>query len=434
MDILTTTAQNYITTFSGYVNQFLQWGQWLFFSLLVINIVWMALWLAFDRHSFSESMPSFIKKFFVIAFFYTIMMNPSWLGELLKTVQFMGTTLTHTPIDPSSIVSEGIGIGNQIIIPIEKSSLLTLGFGVIIISIVYIIVLFVFISIALDLALTLIITTALIAMTTFLLGFAALGATTQIARQTLDVILANCVKLLGIYLVVAAGSQTMIDVSSAIPTRLVSFDPYAWIVACALLFWLIAKNLPNQLAKIVTDSLQETRGTDAPALAVSAVRHVQTAMPPVKLASNVAQGIAKIAGSAAYNAGAHFNKSTSSAADLPKGLGAAVGGSMAHFGKAVAGNLSDHFKHIASKLAGGPGSQQPISGISERMYKGAKDMKSKAESHLQSGAEAAQATMGQEERGVSKPRTGEGMGHLNSSHPAATPEKSSGSSVPNSEK
>jgi type IV secretory pathway TrbL component len=77
MDILTTAAQSYMTTFSGYVNQFLQWGQWLFFSLLVINIVWMALWCAFDRHSFSESMPSFIKKFFVITVFYTIMMHPS---------------------------------------------------------------------------------------------------------------------------------------------------------------------------------------------------------------------------------------------------------------------------------------------------------------------------------------------------------------------
>lgn len=383
MDILTTAAQSYMTTFSGYVNQFLQWGQWLFFSLLVINLVWIALWHAFDRHSFSESMPAFIKKFFVITLFYTIMMNPSWLGELVQTVQFMGSTLTHNPIDPSSIISEGIGIGNQIIIPIEKSSLLTLGFGLIIVSIVYIIILFVFISIALDLALTLILTSALIAIATFFLGFAALSATTQIARQTLDVILANCVKLLGIYLVVAAGSQTMMAVTSSIPTSIVSFDPYAWIVAVALLFWLVAKNLPNQLAKIVSGSIQETHGTDAAALAMSAVNYAQTAMPAVKLASGAAAGIAKIAGSTAYNATSHFSKATSGGSDLVAGLGAAVGGSMAHLGKAIGNNLSDHFKHIGSKLAGGSGlNEKSLPTIAERLYQSAQDVKSSAQANM----------------------------------------------------
>lgn len=376
MDILTTAAQGYITIFSHYVNQFLQWGQWLFFALLTMNIVWMALWHAFDRHSLAESIPTFIKKFFVITVFYSIMMHPGWLNEIIKTVQFMGQSLTHAPIDPSSIIATGIGIGNKIIIPISNSSLLTLGFGLIIISIVYLIVLFVFISIALDLALTLIITTALIAMATFFLGFVALGATSQIARQTLDVILGNCVKLLGLYLVVAAGSQTMTSVSAAIPAQIDSFDPYAWIVACAVLFWLIAKNLPNQLAKIVSGAVQETQGTDAAALALSSVRYAQTMLPAMKVAAQAAQNVAKIAGSTAYNAAAHFSKTASSSGNLAMGLGSAVGGSIAHFGKAVAGNVSDHFKQISYKLAGGAGNGPPIAGVAQRMHQAAKDMKS----------------------------------------------------------
>lgn len=400
MDILTAAAQSYMTTFTGYVNQFLHWGQWLFFSLLTINIVWMSLWHAFDQQSFSESMSAFIKKFFVIAFFYTIMMNPAWLGEILKTVQFMGTTLTHAPIDPSSIISEGIGIGNQIIIPIEKSSILTLGFGLIVVSIVYIIILFVFISIALDLALTLIITTALIAIATFFLGFSALGATTQIARQTLDVILANCVKLLGIYLVVAAGSQTMIAVTSAIPSSITSFDPYAWIVAVALLFWLVAKNLPIQLAKIISGAIHESHGTDAAALAMSSISYAQTAMPGVKTAASAAAGIGKIAGSSAYNAGAHFKKAATSTGSLSMGVGVAIGGSMAHLGKAVVGNVSDHFKHVASRMAGGAGSQQPIRSVSERMYQTAKDVSG----HGQTGGTAKKTAGTEQSPGVSKPK------------------------------
>jgi P-type conjugative transfer protein TrbL len=389
MNIVTQASESYMTTFHGFVTQFTEWGQWIFISLVTINVVWMCLWYAFDHHSFSESMSSFIKKFFSIAFFYTIMMNSSWLMDVLKTAQFMGETLTHAPIDPSSLISQGIGLGNKVIEPIKESSLLTAGFSLIMLSLVYIIILFVFISIALDLAVTLIITTALISIASFFLGFAALGATSQIARQTLDVILGNCVKLLAIYLVVAAGSQTITMIAGYIPTttdqlKESGFDFYAWIVAASVLFWLIAKNLPAQLARMITGAIQETRGVDAAALGMAAVNYAQIALPPIHTASNAISGVAKIAGSTGYNAAAHFGHGIKTGS-VANGLGSAVSGSTAHLGKAVAGNIADHFKDIASKLAGGLGSQQPITGVSERMYQAAKDINSKMSSSSESG-------------------------------------------------
>lgn len=379
MDIVTTAANSYIHIFSGYVNQFLQWGKWLFFSLLVINLVWLALWYAFDRHAIAETLPSFLKRFFVISFFYTVMIHPAWMGSLLHTAQSMGQSLVHAPIDPSSIIAQGIGLGNKLMIPITKSSLLTMGFGILIIAVVYIVVLFVFISIALDLALTLIMTTALIAMATFFLSFAALGATSQIARQTLDVILANCVKLLGIYCVVAAGSQTISAVALSVPTEIKTLDPYAWIVAVALLFWLLAKNLPNQLAKIVSGAILDTQGADATALLMATNQLSHIAMSVTQAASTLAQGAAKLTGSTAYNALQQVKKAAmETVSGHPvKALGTALGGPAKHFSQAVYGNVSDHVKHVASQLAGGPGLQQPIQSVSSRMYQAAKALHAK---------------------------------------------------------
>jgi P-type conjugative transfer protein TrbL len=378
-NVITQASESYMNTFHGFVNQFMEWGQWIFLSLVTINIVWMCLWYAFDRHSFSESMPSFIKKFFSIAFFYTVMMNPSWLMDLLKTAQSMGQTLTNAPIDPSSLISQGIALGNKIIQPVQESSLLTMGFSLIILSLVYIIILFVFISIALELAVTLIITTALISIASFFLGFAALGATSQIARQTLDVVLGNCVKLLGIYLVAAAGSKTISMIIVFIPTtadqlKQSGLDGYAWIVAAAVLFWLIAKNLPSQLARIISGAIQESRGVDAAALGMAAVNYAQIAMPPIRTASKVAQASSKIAGSTAYNAATHFKHGMALTGSPSVGTGLAMGGSVAHLGKAVVGHVSDHFKDVASKLVGGEGSKQPISSVAKRMYQATKDM------------------------------------------------------------
>lgn len=378
MNSLTTAANSYIHVFSSYTNTFLQWGKWLFFSLLTIQLVWMTLWYAFDRHAIAETLPSFLKKFFGITFFYTLMIHPAWLGSVLHTAQSMGNTLVHAPIDPSSLISQGIGLGNQLLIPVTHSSLMTMGLGVLIIAVVYLVVLFAFISIALDLALTLIVTTALISISTFFLSFAALGATHQIARQTLDVILAHCVKLLGIYLVVAAGSQTITAVALAIPSEIKTFDPYAWIVAVVLLFYLLAKHLPNQLAKIVSGAILETPGIDSTALLMAGTNLANAAMSITQMAGLLLQGGTKLAGSTAYNALQHGKKSTMETGNPVRGIASAVGGSIKDVGQATFGNVSEHLQNMGSKAVGGPGLQQPIQSISSRLYQSAKEVQARA--------------------------------------------------------
>ena len=377
MNIVTNAANSYLHIFSGYLHQFLQWGQWLFFSLFTIHLVWMALWYAFDRHTLVETLSSFLKRFFVISFFYTLMIHPAWLGSVLYTVQAMGQTLVKAPIDPSSIIAQGVGLANKLMVPVSHSSLLTMGFGILIIAVVYLVVLFVFISIALDLALTLITTTALISMATFFLSFAALSATHPIARQTLDVILANCVKLLGIYLVVAAGSQTIASVALSVPSEVKTLDPYAWIVAVVLLFWLLAKNLPLQLAKIFSGVMSDTHGENAAALMMAAARLSSAAVTLSQVAGTAVQGAAKLGGSTAYHASQQFKKASMETGNPITSLGSAAYGSMQHLGKSVAGNLSDHAKNIGRQLSGGPSISQPIDSISRRMYQAAKELHTK---------------------------------------------------------
>ena len=129
MEVLSHASQAYMNTFSAYTHTFMHWGQCLFFSLLVINITWMALWYAFDKQSISESMSSFIKKFAVIAIFYTIMTHPNWMLSVLDSVNVMGKELTHHDTDPSSVINMGLGLANKILTPFNKTSFLTAGFG-----------------------------------------------------------------------------------------------------------------------------------------------------------------------------------------------------------------------------------------------------------------------------------------------------------------
>lgn len=245
----------YLTSFSGYINPLLYWGHWLFLSLLIINLVWMALWHAFDQNSFSEAMPVFLRKFFVISIFYTIMIHPDWLTQLLQTAEFMGGTLSKISLTPQAIITSGIHLTNKIMLPLAGGNLLTGGAGFIIALLVSLLVLFVFLSVTLDLLSILITTTFLISMASFFLGL--VPQSERVARQTLNKILSNCMKLFGLYLVIAIGLHGMKRLNAMIPTQYTQLDPYVWIAAIVLLFWILTKQLPRHLSDIMSGFIEK---------------------------------------------------------------------------------------------------------------------------------------------------------------------------------
>jgi type IV secretory pathway TrbL component len=190
------------------------------------------------------------------------------------------------------------------------------------------------------------------------------------------VLLANAVKLLGLYLVVAAGSKTISTVANSIPTSAMSLDGYVWISVSVLLFWLVAKNVPNQLASIVSGSLQASRGTSVAALAITAGQQGRLAMAAGAKIMGAAQGIAKIAGSTLNNAASRFNGAMDKTGSAGLGAIGAAAGAVGSLAKSTGGNVADHFKNVGSKMAGGPG--RSVAGVSERLYKDAQGQKAKA--------------------------------------------------------
>lgn len=402
MQAITEATRNYIHIFSGYFNQFLNWGQWLFFSLLIFNIVMMCLWYAFDRESFAESTGQFIRKFFAITFFYTLMLHHEWFIQLIDSASFMGKTLTGSFLNPSSIVGMGISIANNVWHAVNSFNILTLTSGAFLLIITYVVTIFAFINVAIRLAVVMVMTQLLVTVATFFLGFAALTSTAQIARNTLDVILANCVKLLGIYMVVGASTQVIPLIENTIASMHDNTDMYGWLLSSVLLFWALAREVPEQLSKLVSGVIQETHAPNAAAMAMTAVQVSSVAMKTAEMAyatvSGTAQEVGQMAGSTAYSAASHFKQSLTDSS--PHGIGSAL----VHAAKKTAGDaaraaqgsLSDHFRHLSNKMTGGQGiaeNASKIPGFSERMHNTASRrfefMKASATQPKSSGRESA---------------------------------------------
>lgn len=256
-DLINNSVEFYLNTFNGYFGNFLHWGQDLFYGLAIIFIVWLCLWLAFAGNFLEQTMVIFLQEFFVVAFFYTLMMNAMpWLSSILKSAIVMGTSLSHHEVDPASIIEQGIALANKMLLPFKDTGVLQHLFGALLMLIAYVLVLLAFFAVALDLAVTLIVTTFLVVLASFSLAFAALRITRKIAYHTLDAIIANSMKLVTLYIVIGLSGGILLNLANNLPTdKVTTFDLDYWIVAVSLLFWLIAKNLGQQVKLIFTGAI-----------------------------------------------------------------------------------------------------------------------------------------------------------------------------------
>jgi P-type conjugative transfer protein TrbL len=255
-DIITQLINQYTQTFSSYYHAFLNWGNWLFYSFSTIAIVWICLWREFERNSLSESLPSFLKEFFLIAFFYTIMINAgTWLASIVDTAQTMSQQLTHQSIDPASIIQQGLTIANRVLSPLKNSAALTHTVGAVIIITAYLITLLAFIVVAIHLAVTFTMTTFLVVLSAMSLAFGSFAATRRIALRTLDAVTAYSFKLLTLSLVINAGAGIFKQLAEYLPLDQVDdFDVYGWVIAATLLFAISAYYLPRQILRLFNNS------------------------------------------------------------------------------------------------------------------------------------------------------------------------------------
>jgi P-type conjugative transfer protein TrbL len=257
-DLITYLINQYTTIFSGFFSQFLNWGNWLFYSFATIAMVWFCLWQAFEKPTAVASMPEFLKEFFLIAFFYTIMINAAnWLSSIVDSAQTMGQQLTHQSIDPASIIQQGLTIANQILAPIKNSSAAATGLGTDLILMAYLSTLTAFIAVALDLAITLLTTTFFITVSGLFLAFGVFGFWRRVAGRTLDVVIGYSFKLLALYITIYAGSDVFIQLANNLPhDQVTTFDVYVWVSAAALLFWLTAFCLSKKVAGLFFQAIQ----------------------------------------------------------------------------------------------------------------------------------------------------------------------------------
>ena len=378
-DSLTTAMNLFKTTFAGFQGDFFTYGSAIFFGLLTISIAYKALEYAWTK-DITESLPDWIRELVGSAFFWTIMQNLTWLASIPNSANFIGKKYLAA-IDPSSIILKGILMSDKIITPLNSAGLFDTGIVGLLIGVVCcVVIMYCMFNIALEVAVTVIVTQGIICISPLFLAAGALKQSSQIARNSIDVVIANSVKLLGFYLVIATGNKSLDAMTALLPAtfdpKTSSFDQYCLIIAVVALYFAVAKTFPDQIAKLVTGVIQENRGINAMAAATAALSvaaKVNMAANAALKATNAVGGLLKTAGTGAgstvSNAMANYREISSSqpSRSMASKLGGAVTQTAGNVAKSTGGAVADKFRDIATRASGGT-AKSDVQSVSSRMY------------------------------------------------------------------
>lgn len=373
-DSLTAATNTFKTTFIEIQHDFLGYGQTLFFSLLIIACVLKFLEYSANK-DVAETLPHWIKELLTISFFYTLMINLPWLSSLPNSAKQIGLSYLKKT-DPSTIVTTGITMAAKILKPLNDAGILNFSAMTLIGVICAGVVVFCMVSIAVNVAVTLIVTQALISISPLFLAGGAFYATRQMARNAIDTIIGNSVKLLGYYLVIYAGNKTidelMTQIAGTFDPKTVALDQYGLIIAVTTLYYAMAKTLPDQLAKLATGLVQDNRGTDIGTAAVALQKIASSLTPFSKMASSTIAAAAKNRTNTEGSRGANYQeiKSNSGRGGISAASKAATS-AIGNLAKSTGGALANKYKDLASKDTGGASNPNAKS-VSQRMNQSTK--------------------------------------------------------------
>jgi len=333
----------------------LQIGNWIFYTLAVLELTWAAALWVMEKDSASSLIVALVRKFMVLGFFYTfLIMAPSWIPAIINSLQDTGAQIGGTTVGavtPMSIVGHGINVINAIWKAFSNSALgslkamataIVIGFLLIAVSIA---IMLSFIYIAIEYVMTVIESYIVVGMGLVLMGFSGSQWTRDFSQKYIGYAFSVGVKLMVLMLLLA----TIITVTNTWPADVratfTGKDMFTWIQP---MFMIAGSSILMALLAIKIPSLASSLLSGAPSLGGAAA--VGAAAGAAAGVAGMAVGGAKLAGMAGAAGGA-ATKGIAAAAVGGAGMAQAAGaasnlatasgftpGSAAHVG-ATAGNM-----------------------------------------------------------------------------------------------
>lgn len=231
-------------------------AQAVFWTLVLIELVWSAIWWAVDREDGLGVVTALLRKVLSIGFFYALLINNDWIRAVIHGFSLAGATAAGLPsLSPSKVFDQGLALATQIFNAPNELGLLESIFPSLVAALCAVIVIVAYAIIAAQLLVALVESYIVIGGGILLLGFSGSRWTKFFSERYLSYVASVGVKLFVLYLIMGVGMTIAARWVRLLGEGGFSPIPLLHVTGGALVFLFLTWHIPSVAAAMMAGAV-----------------------------------------------------------------------------------------------------------------------------------------------------------------------------------
>ena len=219
----------------------------LFWTLVLIELVWSAIWWVVDREDGLAVITALLRKILSVGFFYALLLNGgTWIRAVIQGFSFAGTSASGiTDLSPTGVFDQGLALANRILNSVEGLGILEGFFPSLVAAVTALVVVMSFAIIAAQLLVALVESFIVIGAGILFVGFSGSRWTKFFTERYLSYIASVGVKLFVLYLIMGVGMGIAARWMPVLERAGFSPIPFFYVMGGSLVFLFLTWHIPS---------------------------------------------------------------------------------------------------------------------------------------------------------------------------------------------
>src|SRR5437660_4280513 len=283
--ILNDILRDYESIAAAWFNSLFPIAQGVFWTLVLIELIWSAIWWVVDREDGLAVVTALLRKVLAVGFFYALLLNGGiWVRAVIQGFSLAGASASGVvDLSPTGVFDQGLALANKILNSVEGLGILEGIFPSLVAAFTALVVVVSFALIAAQLLVALVESFIVIGAGILFVGFSGARWTKFFTERYLSYVASVGVKLFVLYLIMGLGMGIAARWMPVLERGGFSPIPFFYVMGGSLVFLFLTWHIPSvagsmmagavslSLADAVYPAIWGSRAAGAGVIAASAV-------------------------------------------------------------------------------------------------------------------------------------------------------------------
>src|SRR5438034_6652989 len=245
--ILNDIVRDYESVTAAWFNSLFPIAQGVFWTLVLIELIWSAVWWVVDREDGLGVVTALLRKVLAVGFFYALLLNGgTWIRAVVKGFTQAGSAASGlADLSPTGVFDQGLALANKILNAVEGLGILEKVFPSLVASLTALVVVVSFAIIAAQLLVALVESFIVIGAGILFVGFSGARWTKFFTERYLSYVASVGVKLFVLYLIMGVGMNIAARWVSVIDRGGFSPIPFFYVMGGSLVFLFLSCHIAS---------------------------------------------------------------------------------------------------------------------------------------------------------------------------------------------